>query len=292
MPRPPQPTSTLPIIDSHVHTWDLSRQRLPWLADMPEGFRRSFSLSQLTDLYATLPDVDFLGVVHVEADVADPVQEDTIQHELRHSDPRLLATVAAARLGPSMRLPVEAVGIREVLHNADIPRGRCLSEGFLAGLRILGERGLIFDACIRVGELDDLAAAARRVPEATIVLDHLGNVGSLNDEYRAAIHALGELPNVLYKVSGLPVGRPSIVGGAGAAEASRAAGKTLALAEGALSLAEEAFGRDRLLYASNWPVILTYADFAENLRVVRGFFGDDPRIFADNARRVYGIGAA
>ena len=52
---------------------------------------------------------------------------------------------------------------------------RLLAEPrFRAGLATLAEHGLSFDAMLYHSQINELAAAARAVPELPIVLDHFG----------------------------------------------------------------------------------------------------------------------
>lgn len=59
-----------------------------------------------------------------------------------------------------------------------------------------------------------------------------------------------------------------------------------------LGFVRETFRADRLLYASNWPVVSMYGDFAEHFARLREAFGDDGRFFCDNACACYGIDPA
>ncbi|WP_371326113.1 amidohydrolase family protein [Corynebacterium sp. HMSC073D01] len=49
------------------------------------------------------------------------------------------------------------------------------------------------------------------------------------------------------------------------------------------------FPWSRLLYSSNWPVVLTYSGVRENLALLRETFEDSPLVFTENAVRVYNL---
>ncbi|MBW3091917.1 amidohydrolase family protein [Bifidobacterium sp. 82T10] len=262
------------IIDAHIHLWDTSRQHLPWL-DGPDADPRllgRFTADDLSARYAAaLPaDCAFDGGVYVEVDCADPLDED--RQLATNRDPRVLAKVMRSTLDPAMRVPLFAAGVRDPLHVPGSERGRCLDDGFVAGLRLLGQAGLPFDACVRRDELDDLAETAERAPDTTIVVDHMGNVtpGTLDERYVAAMRRLAACPNVVVKVSGYPTDDRRFV-------------------RDLLALSRELFDGRRMA-ASNWPVVDSYSSLEAHLSTLLDEDGDDERLYHDTAAHVYGIG--
>jgi L-fuconolactonase len=261
-------SGTLEIIDSHFHVWDLARQNLPWLAETNGAITRTYTIDELASRYEAIGDVTFLGGVYVEVDSDDPLLEDEIARGFPQD--KVLALMLRSRVSPWMRVPIHAAGVREPLHVPSSPKGRCREASFVEGLRALAGRGLPFESCNRVGELGDLYEALARVPEETVILNHLGNVQALDERYLAAMRRLATLPNLYVKVSGFPT-------------ADRAFVNEL------LGFAKDTFSPERLLYASNWPVVELYSTFEENLAVLREAFADDERFFRDNAMHAYGI---
>lgn len=225
------------IIDSHCHIWDPSVQPLSWLDGTDGSITRRYDMDCFKRAYASYneqhPDaaVNFIGGVYVEVDTDDTSLEDRLLSE--NHDPLLLATSMRSTVGPAMRMPLYAHGVREPLHTPASPRGRCLQDDFIRGLQLMADKNMPFDACVRVDELDDFAQACEQVPEATVIVDHMGNIFDLHnlESSSDALHRLGELPNVYVKVSGYPTDDPRFV-------------STL------LDLAQAAFSNKRLLYAS------------------------------------------
>lgn len=261
---------SIQIIDSHVHVWDLSRQRLPWLADTDGTITHTYELDELASLYDRIPGVEFLGAVYVEVDSDDAEQESRIR--LQDPDPRFLAHMMRARMSPYMSAPLASAGIREPLHVPSSQRGRCLEPEFISGLRVLAARGLAFESCNRVEELGDLYEALAQSPQTTVILNHLGNVATLNRGYVADMRRLATLPNLYVKVSGFPTADASFV-------------------DELLSFARETFSPERLLFASNWPVVNLYSSLEEHVRTCVEAFGADELFFRDNAIRAYGLAA-
>lgn len=265
------------IIDSHFHIWDPAIQPLAWLASTDGSINRKYDMDGLERAYASYAELHpedgivFEGGVYVEVDTGDTALEDRLVAANRN--PLLLAASMRSTVGPAMRVPLYAHGVREPLHTPSSPRGRCLQEDFIQGLRLMAETGMPFDACVRADELGDLVQTCERVPEATVIVDHVGNITDRETlvESSGAMRDLGALPNVYVKVSGYPTDDMPFV-------------------SDLLDLVQSSFRRKRLMYASNWPVIGTYADFDTHLSILLDRFRGDDGFFIDNASEAYHIG--
>lgn len=260
--------ANLEVIDAHFHLWDLSKQNLPWLETTDGSITKTYTLDDYLSQYKGLSDVDFLGGVYVEVDCDNPIQEDKIAYD-RGCD-HILAHMMRSEVSPWMRIPVYATGIREPLHVPSQPKGHCLRPTFIQGLKAMAQANKPFDACMRVGELDDLYQVLIQVPEEVVILDHLGNPEKLDQSYMDAMKKLATLPNLYVKVSGFPMADKQFV-------------------HDLLSFVQDAFPPYKLMYASNWPVVETYSTFAENFSVLRDAFSDDEGFFCQNAARAYQI---
>ncbi|MBP2350953.1 L-fuconolactonase [Kribbella aluminosa] len=115
------------------------------------------------------------------------------------------------------------------------------------GVRAATDAGLAVDLLIRPSALIGAARLAAVVPEARLVLDHLGNPITATPEWRAGLQALAEHPNVTVKLSGT---------------AHLATGDLRALVDVAL----EHFGSERLMFGSDWPVCTLASTRADVLR--------------------------
>lgn len=256
----------LEIVDSHLHIWDLDVLHLPWLSSCKGVIKRSFSIDDVVKEYSKMA-VDFKGGIYIEVDCDNAIKEDEYIFNLNSS--HILAKIMRVRnLSGHVRLPTGIVGVREPLHIDSSPRGRCLETGFIEGLEVLADRGLIFESCNRVDELLDIYQAAAQVPELKLVVNHCGNVTELTPEYKKAMTKLGSLPNVYCKVSGF-------------------ATEDKVFVKDLLDFITGTFDHSKLLYASNFPVVEMYASFASHLQAVREYFQDDPDIFSKNAKKLY-----
>ncbi|WP_043648451.1 amidohydrolase family protein [Nocardia thailandica] len=209
-------------------------------------------------------------------------------------------------------------GIRTmVAHHPDsgvrsyTPRPDALTNAaFLDGFATLAERGLSFEAWVYSGQIPQVTALARRYPEASIVLNHLGTpagafgpVGkrtgrtpgdraALLARWREDLTELAEQPNVTAKVSGLmmPIlGHPVPPRGQGTPVA-----ELVTRVGPLLTHALDVFGADRLIWGSNFPVdrpITTLEGAVDTVTTALAgagaSVGDLQKVFHDNAVRVY-----
>jgi L-fuconolactonase len=156
------------------------------------------------------------------------------------------------------------------------------------GLRTIAAAGLAFDAVVRVDQLPAVARAARDVPELRVVLDHLGKP-QIRDgaaglaAWSGPIAALAAEPNVTAKLSGLVT--------EAAWDRWRVADLRPFVAE-----AVEAFGPDRLMFGSDWPVCRLAAGYGEVMSALVEALpplsaGEREAVFGDTAVRTYRLKA-
>jgi L-fuconolactonase len=279
----------MPIVDAHVHLWDVSQFPRPWLAALPD-LSRPFGLMEYRDQTAGLP---IAGMVFVETAVAPAyaLLEARWAVSLAAADPRLCGVVAAAPLddGLQARPYLDALaelgplvkGVRRNLQDERDP-AFCQRPDFVAGVRLLAHHGLSFDTCIRHDQLLAVTTLVRACPAVSFVLDHLGKPAILAgqlDPWRDQLAALAELPNVACKLSGLVT----------EADWQRWQPKDLAPY---VTYALEVFGPNRVLFGGDWPVVTlasSYRRWVETLDALTAQHsaGDRRRLWSDNARHWY-----
>ena len=279
------------VLDSHVHFWDPHRLAYPWLAADP-ALNRTFLPA---DLSAARPS-DGGGVVVVEADRA--AEEAVAEVDWLTG----LARAGAPVRGVVAHLPLErglacrptlaelaarplVVGVRRLLQ--DQPVGFALSADFVTGVRQLADHGFALDLCVREHQLAEVTELARRCPEITFVLDHLGKPAVGRTPLRHWAHdvdRLAALPNVACKLSGLT------------SEADPAT-STPADLRSCLRHAVAVFGPSRCMFGSDWPVAsvtTTYDGWLDTVReaVADLTAADRDRIMIGTAEAVYGLDGA
>ena len=169
---------------------------------------------------------------------------------------------------------------------------------FRDGVRLLAARGLAYDAWQYYPQLPELADLAAAIPEATIIAGHCGGLVGRNayagpdnfSHWRAAVIELARRPNVVMKLGGLSHDRTGF--GYGGRPQRPSADELVADWGPYIETCVEAFGADRCLFESNFPVDAVAADYRTLWtvfkRTVAGCSDDEKRaLFAGTARRVY-----
>jgi L-fuconolactonase len=280
----------LSLLDSHFHLWHPAELRYPWLDEIP-ALRRPFGPDEYR---AGAEGVPVSSAIFVEAnpDPAEGIAEARRVSRLAAENPWIAGIVAfvdltAGKVGETLDALGELPLVRGIRHNiqGNAP-GFAIARSYVAGVREVGRRGLVFDLCATHDQLPEIIELVDRAPATSFVLDHCAKPpireGRL-DPWRADLARLAERPHVSCKVSGLlteagPGGAPETV-------------------LPYVAHAVEAFGEERVMYGSDWPVLTlagSHSGWYDVTRsLTRGWSTDATRgFFHENARRVYGIAPA
>ncbi|MBB3860478.1 putative TIM-barrel fold metal-dependent hydrolase [Novosphingobium hassiacum] len=176
------------------------------------------------------------------------------------------------------------------------------SDVFRQGFRHLGELGLTFDAWVLEPQLDDVLDLARAFPAQLICLDHCGTPlgtasyhGTLTERFevwRTGIRQIATCPNVSIKLGGLAMafcGMPER-----GPEAGLSSQDLAAMWQPYIETCIEAFGPERAMFESNYPVDKWGASYNTLWntfkRLAQGTSPDEKHaLFAGTAARFYGI---
>ncbi len=177
-----------------------------------------------------------------------------------------------------------------------------LDSAFRAGFRHLAPLGLSYDAWQLEYQLDELLDLVRAFPETQVIVNHLGGLFGIGPyegrreerfaRWRSHIGELARCPNVAMKLGGL--GMPT--SGASSAIAGRS-NDSRRLAEAWRPYIEtsiEAFGPDRCMFESNFPVDFVTANYPliwnAFKRIASGASPDEKAaLFYGTAARIYRI---
>jgi L-fuconolactonase len=285
----------LPCVDAHHHLWDLAVRDQPWTAGLAP-LRRSFGLG---DLRPALRDGNVTATVLVQTIT---VPEETPEMlALAAAEPVIAGVVGwtalespaiADRLAELRSLPGGSalVGIRHQVQEEPDPRWLCRPD-VRRGLAAVGAAGLAYDMLVTAGQLPAVLETVRALPEVRFVLDHAGNPpagdavdgdtadGDAAAAWRQVITELGRSENLTVKFSGL---------------VTRAyPGKVPpALLRSWADLLLTAFGPDRMMFGSDWPVCTLSAPYDEVLAATREIASslspaEQRALLAETARRFY-----
>jgi len=178
------------------------------------------------------------------------------------------------------------VGIRHIAQSEPDDRF-LLRPQVVRGIRLLADFGLGFDILIYRRQLGSAAELAGRLPSQRFVLDHLAKPDLRSgeiDEWERDIRRLAAQPNVFAKLSGLVT------------EASWAQWTSDQIRP-YLDVAFDAFGWNRLMIGSDWPVCTVSADYARTMNVVIDYVAARPdherdAVLGGNARRFWNLRTA
>jgi predicted TIM-barrel fold metal-dependent hydrolase len=299
-PDPAGDRSRLPIVDTHVHLWDKTQPRLRW--DWLEPGAAHPVLGDIEaikapkfDATALWSEARFAGVtsfVHVQAAIGsdDPVDETRWLTEMSADGGIPGALVAHADLGlPDAMKVVDAHlespimrGIRDFATEPYLAAGEVTSD-YEAALRGLTERELVLDIDCEWPNMHAAAALARRHPQLKIVLEHLGYPRRRDGQYfgswSKAVGELGREENVVCKISGI-----------GMTDHLFTPERLEPWAHRCL----EAFGPQRCVVGSNWPVDRIASSYDVIMDLYRTFVAalndtEQAAVLAGNAQRVYRV---
>lgn len=277
-------------VDSHHHFWDPAHRPQAWLEEpglwalnrrfdaddltrlaTPTGIHATVAVQSLADIDET---AELLAVAARDTIVAgvvgwvDLTADVTQQVELLRSSPG----------GDSL------VGIRHLVQDEPDPDW-LLATTVIGGLRQLGAHSLVYDVLVRQPQWHVVAPLVRELDQQEFVLDHGGKPpiasGDLG-EWRAWVREVAAHENVSVKLSGLVT------------EADHTRWTRPQIREAAHVLLE-AFGPDRVMAGSDWPVCLLAASYDEVWAVVEETVAElsaseREAVLGGTATRVYSLG--
>ena len=270
-------------LDSHQHFWQYDPADYPWIQkDWP--IRTSFLPADLEPL---LQKAGFDGCVAVQA--RQTYRESEWLLELAQKYSFIAGVVGWVDLrSPEVCNQLEQlkgtakfVAVRHVVQ--DEPDDRfMLRDDFLRGIAVLNQFDLAYDILIFPKQLPAGIDLVRRFPEQRFVLDHIAKPSikdALLEPWAAQIRELATAQNVYCKLSGMVT------------EASWQTWSTKDFRP-YLDIVWEAFGPDRLMIGSDWPVCLLSAEYGQTMGIVQQYlkqFGATERekVLGANAVRFY-----
>jgi L-fuconolactonase len=276
------------IVDAHQHLWEMAEHPQTWMNPATDAaINRDFVVD---DLRAAKTD-DVAATVVVQS-VND---QDETTHLLARAEAAsdLIAGVVGwadltaqeldDQLSHWRALPGghRLVGLRHLVQN-EPDAGWLDRPDVRRGLRCLARHDMAFDLLVNDVHLPAAVRVTTELPEVRFVLDHLAKPPLRSGElarWTAQMRELGNLPNVWAKVSGLVTE---------AAPGKRSA----ALLQPVVDVALDAFGPQRLMFGSDWPVCLLATDYADVVSVAQQLLAElskteQQRVFADTAIAFY-----
>lgn len=266
------PAGKRPIIDTHIHFWQTSRPGgVPW----PTPDEGPIFRDVLPPEYNALAKSN--GVVKaVVVEASGIVEDNQWILDLVKGDPFYFAFVGNLEIGaPTFAADLARfaadprfVGIRGYLTGP--AEGITLSAAQLTNLRDLAARGMTLDIISRgtKNPKAQVKALCTAVPNLRIIIDHLGGAKGpppVDATWESEIRGLASAcPNVHMKFS-------SFYDMYAPGDVVFASPTDLASYKAHFDVLMSAFGADRLVWASNWPVIMLHGSFEAQIAIAEQY---------------------
>lgn len=273
-------------IDSHQHFWMYDPARHGWIDDNMGALKRNFLPEDLAgELHANKIDAS----IAVQADQSE--QETLFLLDLANRTKRIAGVVGWVDLA-SRQIEERLLyfsqfkklrGFRHIVQSEPDDRF-LLRPDFTRGISRLQEFGFAYDILIYPRQLPAAIDLVAKFPEQRFVLDHLAKpeIKTRHITYWASrMRIISANANVYCKLSGLVTEADWKQWNARDFEAY-------------LDVVFEAFGPDRLMFGSDWPVCLLAAGYEQVKHIVEDYVNREApaareRIFGGNAIRFYDL---
>ena len=277
-------------IDSHQHFWSYSAAEYPWIGAGMERLARDYLPADLEPVAGA---AGIGGTVAVQA--RQTLEETRWLLDLADRHPLIRGVVGWVDLrSPAVAEHLRAfatrnalVGVRHVVQDEPDPRFLLAAE-FVRGIEHLQPLRLTYDLLLYPQQLPAAVELVTKLPEQPFVLDHLAKPRiaawtSPDDmeSWRRDVEALARHENVCCKLSGL---------------VTEAVWRRWRRAEFTpyLDVAMAAFGPERLMFGSDWPVCLLSGEYADVAGIVGDFCGglsadERSHVWGGTATRFYGL---
>ncbi len=271
------------VIDSHVHFWKYNKADLPWIDRNMKILQKDYLPNELEQTFKR-NNVD--GCVAIQASTQEV--ETRFLAELAGTHPVIKGVVGwtdlraddAEKKLTELKAYSSIIGIRHIVQSE--PDDFLYDEKFRAGVSLLKQFGYTFDILIYPRQLKAAVDFVRAFPEQTFIIDHCAKPNIKDKEleqWRQGITDLAMFPNVSCKLSGL---------------ITEANWKDWRPADfyPYLDIVFEAFGTDRLLFGSDWPVMLLSGIYVQWKSLLEKYMEKNlpeerDAVFGLNAQRIY-----
>ncbi len=273
-------------IDSHHHFWNYDPVEYSWMNEDMGVLKRYYGPA---DLKKEIDEAGIDGVVSVQASQTIGETDALLRHAANEgfikgvvgwfplADDSIAEIIAPYADNPLLK------GVRHVVQ--DEPDDRfILGENFNRGVSCLKEFDLVYDILIYERQLAPSIEFVDRHPDLVFVLDHVAKPriqdGAM-EPWDTLMKQMAERPNVSCKLSGMVT------------EADWSSWTKEQLVP-YLEVALDAFGPDRMMFGSDWPVALLAIDYQPWVTIVREFIStlsenEQSAIEGGTASRVYGL---
>ncbi len=269
-------------IDAHQHFWHYHPARHAWITPEMRVLQRDWLPEHLR------PELSAAGIDATIAVQAESSEQETLfLLDLARNKTEIAGVVGwvdltAADLGDRLECFAQFEKLKGLRHVAQSEPDDCflVRDDFVRGIASLEAYDLTYDILIYPKQLPAAIELVRRFPGQRFVIDHLAKplikAGKI-EPWATLIRNIARGDNVFCKLSGLVT------------EASWT-GWSAADFTPYLDVVFEAFGPDRLMFGSDWPVCLLAATYSQVKQLIANYAASDhDKLFGLNASRFYGL---
>jgi L-fuconolactonase len=275
-----------PRIDSHQHFWRYDPMQYPWISDPMAVLKRDFLPEDLAPLLASS---GFQGSVAVQA--RQSIEETQFLLELAAQNDFIRGVVGwvdlrSEKVNSQLSKYSSYSAFRGVRHVVqDEPDDNfMLRPDFRRGIGTLQEFNLTYDLLVFPRQLPAAATLVESFPKQAFVLDHIAKPAISRAEiepWKTLVERLAKSRNVFCKLSGMVT------------EATWAKWQPGEFHR-YLDVIITAFGVDRVMIGSDWPVCTLSGGYQSALNVVIDYIKqfsnqEQAAILGGNCSRFYGI---
>lgn len=273
-------------IDAHQHFWQYHPEKHSWIRDDMQRIRRDFLPADLQPLLARA------GIDACVAVQADQSEEEThFLLKLAAENEFIKGVVGWVDLrSPTLisRLEYYAqqaklCGFRHIVQG-EADTNFLLRENFRAGIRQLERFGFSYDILVYPHQLGAVLEFVRHFPNQRLIIDHIAKPyikDGYFDGWANQMKAIAQYENVYCKISGMVT------------EADWTNWQYDDFVP-YLDLVFLAFGTNRIVYGSDWPVCLLASEYAEMKGIIDQYIGglsanEKKQIMGENAIQFYNL---
>lgn len=268
------------VLDTHVHFWKFDRKRDAWITDDMKILQQNYLPEQLA---GTLHRNGVDGVIAVQADQQEV--ETRFLVELAKTHPLIRGVVGwvdlqaeniADRLDHFSQFSI-IKGFRHVAQAE--PDDFLLQKNFQRGIAALQTHNYSYDILIYQHQLPAALQLVRKFPGQRFIIDHCAkpDIRSKNiSDWKILMAEIAKCPNVCCKLSGLFT-------------EAKWSSWTPADFYPCLDTVFEAFGTDRLVFGSDWPVILVAGMYVQWKSLLEKYM---EKFKLEDREKVFGLNGA
>ena len=289
--------SSIPVIDTHVHMWDLNMLKLTWVRPPID---RDFLMD---DYLKAVAGQNVVKAIYMEVGAPPEIRKLEADWALGlckdPDNPMVAAVIATDPSDDGFAEYMKGFEGNEYLKGIRYffsSEGEIIDKQVIENIRLLGKMGYSFDLGIPPKWLPMGSRLVDECPGTRFVLNHCGTADPVaffpadkqprepehdRDEWIRDMESIAQRPNVICKISGIAAHVPDY---------PLTADDLAPIINHCL----DQFGPDRVVFAGDWPVVLLNMPLAKWIQTLKDVVAKRPleeqrKLFHDNAEKFYHI---